>query len=461
MAMGPEVAEGRGRVREIVADPTIRRILANTGWLVGARGLVVPLALLESILVARLLGPDLYGVLGIVITVVVALTRLLSFRMNEFVVKYLAEALQRRRRAEAAATLKAALLAEAATSTLAFLVALLVAGIAARYFVGDPAAVGAIRLYALVLLAQATVESSGGALQVFDRFRQQAGVNVFRKLVLLAGITAVFAAGAELTGVLLAYLAAQGAASVYQTALAVREARGRLGADWWRTPLGTLAPRWREMRRFAITTNLGATLGLIVKESDLLWIAWFRSPVEAGFFRLATALLKVPFAAGSPLTRALYPELARSIADRSFAAARRLLGRCTLLASAWVLPVCAVIALFAPWLVRTFYGAGFLPAVPAIRILLIGIGLAQLFFWTRPALLALGRPDVALRITALHTVLKVALALALVPIWGYLALAGILSGLYAIGVALALLFLQAELKRRGAASRQATGSEQA
>jgi stage V sporulation protein B len=428
-------------------DPILRRVVANSSWLLSARGINVPLGLLESILVTRLLGVQGFGILGIVITIITVINRLASFRMNDMVVKYLSESVARKQPGESAATLKAGLLAEGAASLVAFAVAVVAAPVTARLFLGGPENTHLILGYAFVILANSVVETTAGVLQVFNRFEIQAITNVLRKVVVLLGIGLSWALSAGLTGVLAAYVVSNWVASLYQLWQTIRVTRKELGDGWFRAPLALIRTRFREMARFALATNLGASLSLLVKESDLLWLAYFRTPVEAGYFKLATMLLKIPFAASSPLVSAVYPELARFAARRDVQGIRKLLASSTKLSATLLIPVCTLLVVTAPWLVGKFYGSEFLPAVPALYILLVGLALANLFFWTRPVLLALGQPFIPLRIGISTAVLKVALALLLVPRFGYLALAGILSGLFVLAIILFLVAIRSNLRR--------------
>jgi O-antigen/teichoic acid export membrane protein len=378
--------------------------------------------------------------------------RLTSFRMNDFVVKYLSEALVREDRPLGGAIFKAGLLTETASSILAFLILLAAGRPIAALFLDDRQAAALLWLYGLVILGNAVEESTRGALQVFDRFAREAMLRVVRRSLILLGVAVAYWRGGGLAAVLVANVVGLSVVGAAQAWLAGREASRRIGPDWWRQPLSHLGDRRRELARFAVATNLSATAGLIVKESDLLWVSLFRAPAEAGYYHLARSLLKIPFAAVSPLATVIYPELARTLGRGLIGGTRRLLRQGSAIAAAWVAPVTVALAILAPWIIRRFYGAEFLPAVPALWLLLPGLALANVLFWTRPTLLALGRPDVALRISLLHAGLKVVLAISLVPVWGYLALAGTLSGLYIVGLGLALAFILPELRRLDAAT---------
>lgn len=436
-------------------DTIFRRLLSNSAWLLGARGVNSLLALLESVLLARLLGVEGYGVLGVVMTAVHLTNRLTSFRMNEFVVKYLSEALVRKDRALAGAILKAGLLTEAASSILAFVILLLGGRLIAGSFLHDPQTATLLWIYGLVILGNAVEESTRGALQVFNKFAKEAVLRVLRRSLIVLGIGIAYWLGGGLLEVLLAYVVGLSVAGGAQTWIAGREASLQIAPGWWRQPLSRLGDRRRELTRFAVATNLSATTGLIIKESDLLWVALFRSTPEAGYYHLARTLLRIPFAAVSPLATVIYPELARSLGAGLIGRTRKLLRQGSLIASAWIVPTAVALTVLAPWLIQRFYGEEFLPAAPAVWWLLPGISLANIFFWTKPTLLALGRPGVALRISLLQAGLKVALALSLVPVWGYLALAGTLSGLNLLGIGLALAFILPELRRLYSASPDA------
>jgi O-antigen/teichoic acid export membrane protein len=311
----------------------------------------------------------------------------------------------------------------------------------------DSSSTSLIWLYALVILGNATLETTTGAMQVFDRFAVQAKVNILRRVLYLLGVLTTWAAGAGVIGVLAAYLLGNSAANVMQARAAFKEARERIGPAWWRAPLRSLKGQWQEMRNFALITNLGSTLTLIVRDSDLLLLGFFRGATEVGYYKLALQLLKIPFATGTPMMSAIFPEIARTIGKRDAKGSRRLLGRGTLVAAAWVLPLALGALLFTPWIIRTFFGQEFLPAVILVYILLIGNTVGKLLFWSRPTLLALGRPDIPFKITLLHTGLKVALVLWLLPKVGYTALAWILSALMVLSAAISVPFIHRALGR--------------
>ena len=94
--------------------------------------------MLQSILAARLLGVAAFGVLGIITVFATVLNKLVSFRMSELVVKYVGQFTETGDQPRAAATFKAAALAELGASAVAFTLIWLLAPLGARYFAKDP-----------------------------------------------------------------------------------------------------------------------------------------------------------------------------------------------------------------------------------------------------------------------------------------------------------------------------------
>ena len=88
------------------------------------------------------------------------------------------------------------------------------------------------------------------------------------------------------------------------------------------------------------------------------------------------------------------------------------------------------------WLIPFLYTPEAAHAYAAVLVLLIGYSFGSIFTWNRPLLLALGKPAYPLVIAAVVGVIELALAVILVPRFGYLAQAALLSGYFIIAIGL-------------------------
>jgi hypothetical protein len=116
------------------------------------------------------------------------------FRMGELVVKYLGLYLVEERRDRAGAVVKVAALVEAASSLLAFLVLIAIAPLAAIYLAKDASTTPFFMIYGISILGTSMAEVATGVLQVDNRFRSQAMVNLAQSI-----LTALIILGAFLS----------------------------------------------------------------------------------------------------------------------------------------------------------------------------------------------------------------------------------------------------------------------
>jgi O-antigen/teichoic acid export membrane protein len=417
----------------MLKNPLFKRVVKNSGYLFSTTGVSAGLGMLQGILVARLLGVDGYGIVGVITLFTGTVNNLISFRMGELVIKYVGEYTEAGDEQNAAIVFKLAALVEMAASVIAFVLLVLLAPLAAQYLAKDPSLTNLFVVYGLVVLANLIAESSTGLLQIFDRFRPIAILGLAGNIVTLALVALVYVLHGGMLGVLLAYLAGKTVGALGLSLAALVESGHRWGRDWWRASLQPLKPRFRQLTHFAVSTNISASISLVTKDSELLWVSLFRGPVETGYYRLALTLSNLVQMPVSPLPQATYPELSRQAARGEWAAMRDLLRQGSWLAGGYTLVATIFLLIFGKPLISWLYTPEFLPAYPALVILLLGYLVANTFYWRRSALLALGRADYPAKVNLVLAAFKMVGILLFVPRYGYLACAALLAGFYWIG----------------------------
>ena len=421
------------QIRSWSQDRLLRGILKNSSYLFGSNAVSIILSMLQGILAARLLGAAGFGtVAAVVIPFVSNVNRLLSFRMSELVVKYLGQYLVENNTRQAGAVVKGAALVELITSGAAYLVLLLLAPWAAITLVHDPQAGNLIIIYGLVLLATGAYETSSGVMQVTRQFRCIAQVNLLQNIVTVALILLAYLARGNMLHILLAYLAGKGLAGLTLNFMAFRQLNIELGRGWYRGPMKL---PWREVSSFAISTNLHATINLVVRDSETLLIGALRSTTEAGYFKIALGVINLVMMPIEPFIATTYAEIARSISQRDWSITRRLLKRVSAISGVWTAVAGGGLMLAGYWLIPFVYGIEYRPAYPALVVLLLGYGFANIFNWNRSLLLALEMPAYPLKASGLSGLVKTILTVLLVPTWGYVMEAVILSGYFISSIA--------------------------
>lgn len=437
-------------------DNLLRGVLKNSSYLFSSNTIAAGLAFLNPIFATRLIGIDGVGLVTIVQTFVSNINRLLSFRMSEVLVKYLGQALASEqeepetplitvrgnslvsvKNPQAAALVKGIGMIEAATSILAYLVLLLLATWAASVLLKDSSAVILIPFYGLMLLVNLVYETSTGVLQTYKRFDRLALVNTVQGVLTTALIFLAFILSRGINEILAAYLIGKAFAGIAITYFAFRQLNHSLGRGWWRASLKHVK-NWRSIWSFAINTNLNGTVNLLTRDNAPLYLTYL-SPASVaqtyvGYLRLGLSIINFVTLPIDPFIWPTYTEITRTIAQRLWAKTRGLLKQVSSIAGAWTLLVTGGIALLGWWLIPLVFGPEAAPVYPVALVLLVGYGVANIFNWNRPLLLAFGKPSYPLRVAFYVGVVELLLILWLIPHTGYLMMAAILSAYLAVSV---------------------------
>ena len=436
----------KARLQSWQQDSLLREVLRSSGHLFSSNVVMAGLGFLQGILIVRLVGMDGLGVVTTVTTLVSNIHRFLSFRMGEVVVRYLGEALEKGNRLQAAAVVRWSAAVEGITSLLALGALLGLAPWASRALLKDASLIHLFWLYGLALLGNIVYETSAGVLQSLRKFDRLARVSIVQSLLTFILVLAAFGLRQGVWMILLAYLAGKLLAGISLAAWAAFSLSKELGAGWGRltTPQPGLG---RRMFSFAFNTNVNATVNLLMRDNIPLILGWLRTQTEVGYFKLGLSIINLVMLPIDALISPTYTEINRAVAARQWSNTRRLLGRISLIAAAWTLIAGAGIAALGLWLLPVIYGSEAIPAYPAILLLLVGYGFANIFNWNRPLLLALDKPAFPVLVSFACGVAALGFTFWLVPQHGYLMQAGLLSAYFVFSISIIVWRGLSEIRR--------------
>src|SRR5688572_7070369 len=98
---------------------------------------------------------------------------------------------------------------------------------------------------------------------------------MIQSLITAALIVTAFILQLGIFEILAAYLLGKIFAGITIGFFAIREMNRSINADWWRASLRQVTD-WREILRFAFSTNLNGTVNLIARDSAPLALVWLR-----------------------------------------------------------------------------------------------------------------------------------------------------------------------------------------
>ncbi len=433
-------------LRSLRQDEVLGRVVRSSLHLFSSNSLGLALSVLQGVLAARLLGPAGYGLIAIVMSYASTINSLFSFRMSELVVRYGGEYLEQGEKQKAAALVHLAGLLEAFVSGVAFLFVVFTAGLASRHIAKTPGVEWMFVLYSLGLLANFNAETSTGVLQISNQIHLRGTINLVQSIASFLIVTTAFVLRGNLGAVLSAYLFGKIVLGLGLFVVARRQWQRLLDRGRARAPLSAL-PSFRELIRFALSSNLSATAILAFRESEVLWVGYFLSSAAAGYYKVAYTIIGLLAVPADPLILTVHPELNRLIVQRAWQRLRDVLRKVTRLSFGYNLALGLGMALFGHWILW-LYGEQYTAAYPALMALLVGMVFNYTLFWNRPLLLSLGLPAYPLWATLLAGALKTGLAFLLVPRYGYVMEAALLSLYYLLSVGLIVRRGMRELRAR-------------
>lgn len=398
----------------VAPESPLKRALGNFSVLMGGRAVAGVVSVVVVALVARILGPEEFGVLVLVHTSAVVIRGLLNFKPSDTVVRYGVALFDADDRGEFARLLRLTLALDVITAVAAAF-AMVVLVVFAGPWLGLPDALrGPAALYGLALLASGT-GTAKGILRVAGRFDAISIAQTIAPLLRLVGIGVAYVGDAGLPGYVLVWAVAALAEYGY---LNVRGwwALRLLGYSRLRPGLGAAA-EFPGVWPFVRTVYWQSNLELAQRHGLILLAGVVLGPAGAGTFRIAREFADVLAKPVVVVRQAVFPDLARlwQHGDANF---RLLIVRLGALSAAVAALVVGGVAVFSVELLTALVGAGYAYGAGLLTWLMLAAAIDLGGAALRPAAYVIGAAAAALRLQLLGAGVNVGLFVLLVPIMG-------------------------------------------
>lgn len=420
-------------------QPIFRRLGRNIGWLAGSRGFTGLVSLIYLAIAARALGPQDFGSFTLVLTYGQLIANLVQFQSWKGVIRYGAGHTGEKDRDRRTRLFGFTATLDWAGAIVGFCIAIIAVPLVAPLLHWNASEQQSAALFGGFLLLT-TGATSSGMLRLFDRFDLMAYTEATAPAVRLLGSVVVWAIGGGVGGFLIVWAAAATAQYIAQwvAALFVHGSGIAIG----RGPFLTAARENRRILKFMIQTNLANSLGLFWMQLGTLAVGAVAGPTEAGGFRIAQSLAKAVAKPIEPITRALYPELARLVAEDEHSTLRHVLLRVSLIAGVLSTIIALVTGLAGGEILRLIAGKQFEFAHQFLFLLSIAAAIDLAGFALEPFHNAHGRAGRVLRSRAVGALVYLVLLALLLPRSG-----GNGAAIAAIGSAL-IIFAQLAMSAR-------------
>jgi O-antigen/teichoic acid export membrane protein len=404
------------RLRGLAVRVLGSRIVRDSSVLLVASYASMGLSVVTSVILARMLGPDGYGLVVLAMTVVSTVTQFMDIRTGEGLIKFVGSALARDERDEALTFFTVGLTADFLLMLATFALAAVAAPIATQVYPESESLRALVVIYIFTIPFSTLQGSFSSMLNVFKRFNLLAAAQISLGLIQLAVLTALVARGAA--AVMWGYVIVSAVSFVVYAALGVVLLARNVGLG--RVPLrgGAYRAAWRQFLPFAFQTSVTQSIKALAVNADMLILGALRPPAQVAYYRIATSAASLITMPTSPASTVLYPEMTEAFARDQIDRVRRLVGR-YMIATLGIASAFVVFYVFtAEWLVRLLYAGDYADAADFIArlIVIVGVGVAveSVFRWVRPATLARGKPGLTTFYSTAAIVFRVAVLVVLI-----------------------------------------------
>ncbi|CAK0776449.1 conserved membrane hypothetical protein [Gammaproteobacteria bacterium] len=436
------------------STPTARRLFARGSTLLGGSGAALGASFLQTILIARGLGPESFGVWAGIQAFCTVVATLVTFRTSEPVTRYLVEYRTRNQTAlpttpsdlpssacgdprRVELLLGTAITVDAVTQILAIIAIILSAPWVAPILSGGEGAVVFYPLVGIGLLRSVFDHTWFSVARDLGRYRTIATLNALFPALRLAVTAALWLADALTLATLAMLMMVTGIVQMLITGRYLQRAiNSGYGIGITALFPSDLLQRQHQLSSFwsfMKATFLWSLFTALVKEGDILILGGLRPAEEVGWYRLAKNLISIAQQVADLLSQVIYQDFSEQVVACDGVALRRTI---RFLAKTW-LPVIVVMTLvsigLAHWVIPFIFGSVYQPTAEIFSILLIGSGVVTMLFWVRPLALALELHWYNFQVVAWGTILFLGLDWVLIHAWGVLGAATAFSLLTVAG----------------------------
>ncbi len=431
---------------------SLRRLFRNSGILLLGAGLNAGISLVQSVLVAGILGPEGLGVVAGALALPTLCAGLLGFRTSEALSSLYTSRAAEGDSAACGRLLAGSLAADLVSALVTFACCALL--YATSVFPKGLAGEGEFLtlLYCGVFLFLPFITLGTAILRESNRYKWLSIVPVLASLAQLMWV-AFYAHFGTLTPlfVVLSYFVAQGCQALIFIVLGLRLVKFRVGVSAQDVISHLLRGSFFKERAFISVLRasyFSGSLTAIIKNGDLVLLGAISGSAEVGCYRIAKQLVGLLQTAGASLSGVVFQDFNHHWARGE--SAEKMLWHVRRMMRFWgPLVAGGVIAAWyaIPGVIDILYGGAFAPAVSHFRILIFGIGVVTAFFWSQPLALSLGGWGLQSRVSLVAVAVFLVIGVGLAESLGARGVVIGVSASWATGTLLFVIFGLTKLRR--------------
>jgi O-antigen/teichoic acid export membrane protein len=399
-------------------DSSFNFLLRNTSWLFLGNTIDAGIGFVCSILLARTLGVENLGILGIITSFTNVMGQFFDSRSWETSIKFLSLYESKNDHHRSIAVIKLGYLIDIISSILSFLLTWSLSNWIAVVLLGDTTHTNSIRIYALVLL----FNWNGGVQALARIFNQyalivkiQIGLSIF-KLVNLIIITYLFESG--LNKVLALEVFVSFSSLIIGIITLQHFVKNHFTIKWREAKISALKDDAKEIFRFIFSTNLTQAMKIVQRNGAVLALGFLGSPVQVGYYRLALSFAQQISLIYNPVFQSVYPEFSKLWAKNQINKLKKIIYKLLIFLGTINILIVSGALLWGKYIIELAVGKDYYPAFNIMILLIIVHSVAGTLIWVGPLLLATDHPGHQTIAVAAGSAMMLVCLFFAIPLWG-------------------------------------------
>jgi O-antigen/teichoic acid export membrane protein len=410
-----------GKSHKPIAFTRDAGLLATSKYFGTAMGFV------RVIISVRLLGPVDYGMAALVVSCADLLRSFASVKSANVTTRYIASFHSTKRDEELKSICKFGYAVDMLIFLTVFVVISVTSGWIADYILNKPKAAWLMIIYAASFPFLSLTGTSYAIMSALHHFHWLAALEIFESIVTLISVSYLLLTGFGVEGMILGTAVGNVIAGLTMMVAATYALAQQGVGLWWNAHLGVIAPLRKELSAFFGWNYLLVTLNGVVAQVPMILLARFRSPAEAGFYRLAVSIMVISSHVEASLGRVAYPILSAGWSTGDMAGLHKTLQRW-----AWRvgLPIGALLLLtipFLPMVIPLVFGLAYRQMVFGTQLMMLGAAVEMPLFWLNSFYYASGKIALWTLAYGFCATISLGCAWLFIQEWGFSGLVGFIT----------------------------------
>jgi len=380
----------------------LQLIFKNAGILLRGKSIAGLCNLGSLAIAARALGPEVFGTLILIHTVIRLIIGISKFQSWQAVIRYGAVNLHAKEHKNFHKLIIFTILLDVSSALLGATVVILAAPLIAPYFGWSDNVTSMAMLYGIVILFSVTATPTG-ILRLFNRFDLLSIHTIISPGIRLIGGSLLYFYGTGLWGFLSVWFLAGVAGGITLGTMGWLELRKHNLLPPRKFSFCNLTQSHSGIWKFVFATNILSSLNLTTGHLTTLMVGWIIGPTAAGLFKIAKELSTVLSKATELLAESMYPELAKLSTQKQTNIFKHVVFRSGFVAGSGATMIFFFMIVLGELLLQWTVGDEFVGAYPLLLLLIFAETIGAFGFGLNSAMYAIGRPGIPLRVNIITT----------------------------------------------------------